>query len=207
MSAVPPSISSIKRKMSGNFTNKANIVDDFIIYKKLGEGKFGMVNLVRHKKTNTICALKKIPKALIKSNMMIDQLALEMRIQSCLKNANILEMYGFFDDKTHLYIVLEYMDGGTLYERLKKEKLGEKEASVIIRQMTSAVDYLHDIGIAHRDIKPENIVISNVQLALSRMSISSATSAGLRSVTSEERPTAELLITLLHRSLKELSTT
>lgn len=130
-----------------------------------------------------------------------------MRIQSCLKNANILEMYGFFDDKTHLYIVLEYMDGGTLYERLKKEKLGEKEASVIIRQMTSAVDYLHDIGIAHRDIKPENIVISNVTLTLSRMSISSATLDGLQSATSEERPTAEPLITLLHRSLKELITT
>lgn len=116
-------------------------------------------------------------------------------------------MYGFFDDKTHLYIVLEYMDGGTLYERLKKEKLGEKEASVIIRQMTSAVDYLHDIGIAHRDIKPENIVISNVPSTLSRMSTSSATSDGLQSVTREERPTAEPLITLPHRSLKELITT
>lgn len=62
--------------MSGNYTHKTNIVDDFIVYKKLGEGKFGIVNLVRHKKTNIICALKKIPKALIKSNMMIDQLAL-----------------------------------------------------------------------------------------------------------------------------------
>ena len=116
-------------------------------------------------------------------------------------------MYGFFDDKTHLYIVLEYMDGGTLYERLKKEKLGEKEASVIIRQMTSAVDYLHDIGIAHRDIKPENIVISNVPLTLSRMSTSYATLAGPQSATNGERPTAEHLTTLLHRSSKELSTT
>ena len=116
-------------------------------------------------------------------------------------------MYGFFDDKTHLYIVLEYMDGGTLYERLKKEKLGEKEASVIIRQMTSAVDYLHDIGIAHRDIKPENIVISNVPLTLSRMSTSYVTLAGPQSATSGERLTAELLTTLLHRSSKELSTT
>jgi serine/threonine protein kinase len=77
-----------------------------MIDKKLGEGKFGCVNLVRHKKTSSLFALKKVPKALIKSNMMIDQLTLEIRIQSCLKNANILEMYGFFDDKTHLYIVL-----------------------------------------------------------------------------------------------------
>jgi serine/threonine protein kinase len=95
-------------------------VEDFIVDKKLGEGKFGCVNLVKHKRTNSLFALKKIPKQLIKANMMIDQLALEIRIQSCLKHSNILEMYGCFDDKTHLYIILEYMDGGTLYQRSKK---------------------------------------------------------------------------------------
>lgn len=46
------------------------------------------------------------------------------------------------------------MDGGTLYQKLKKEKLPENEAAIIIRQITLAIDYLHDIGIAHRDIKP-----------------------------------------------------
>lgn len=71
-------------------------------------------------------------------------------------------MYGCFDDKTHLYIMLEYMNGGTLYQKLKKERLQEAEVSSIVRQITLAIDYLHDIGIAHRDIKPENIVISNV---------------------------------------------
>lgn len=71
-------------------------------------------------------------------------------------------MYGCFDDKTHLYIMLEYMNAGTLYQKLKKERLKEAEVSSIVRQITSAIDYLHDIGIAHRDIKPENIVISNV---------------------------------------------
>ena len=79
-----------------------------------------MVNLARHRKTSTLYALKKIPKAMIKSHMMLDQTALEIRIQSCLSHRNILGMYGFFDDKTHLYIVLEYMDGGTLYNRLKR---------------------------------------------------------------------------------------
>lgn len=129
--------------------------------------------------------------------MMIDQLTLEIRIQSCLKNANILEMYGFFDDKTHLYIVLEYMDGGTLYQKLKKEKLHEHEAAIIIRQVTLAIDYLHDIGIAHRDIKPENIVISNVAPPLCRMFTNYAISAGPPFVTSGERPIVELLITWL----------
>lgn len=46
-------------------------------------------------------------------------------------------MYGFFDDKTHFYIVLEYMEGGTLYQKLKKGKvLSEGEAAIIIKQMT-----------------------------------------------------------------------
>ena len=52
---------------------------------------------------------------MIKSHMMVDQLALEIRLQSCLQHRNILGMYGFFDDPTYFYIVLEYMEGGTLY--------------------------------------------------------------------------------------------
>jgi len=47
-----------------------------MIGKKLGEGKFGVVNVARHKKSGMIVALKKIPKAMIKSHMMTDQLAL-----------------------------------------------------------------------------------------------------------------------------------
>ena len=110
-------ISPVKRKTSITALHniESNPTDDYEIGKKLGEGKFGSVNIVRHKKTLGLFALKKIPKAMIKSHMMIDQLALEIRLQSCLQHRNILGMYGFFDDKTHLYIVLEYMDGGTLY--------------------------------------------------------------------------------------------
>ncbi len=97
------------------------------------------MNIARHKKTHGMFALKKIPKALIKSHMMIDQLALEIKLQSCLNHRNVLGMYGFFDDKTHLYIVLEYMDGGTLYQQLKKGKLTEKEAAAIVKQITQSI--------------------------------------------------------------------
>ena len=85
---------------------------------------------------------------------MVDQLALEIRLQSCLQHRNILGMYGFFDDKTHFYIVLEYMEGGTLYQKLKKGKFNEKDAAFVVRQITEAIEHLHDMGIAHRDLKP-----------------------------------------------------
>ena len=75
----------------------------------LGEGKFGQVLVARHKKNGFLIALKKIPKAMIKSHYMIEQLTLEIRLQSCLNHKNILGMYGFFDDQVNFYIVLEYM--------------------------------------------------------------------------------------------------
>jgi serine/threonine protein kinase len=63
-------------------------------------------------------------------------------------------MYGCFDDATHLYIVLEYMEQGTLYSQLKRGVICEKEAATIIKQITESLEYLHDMGIAHRDLKP-----------------------------------------------------
>ena len=57
---------------------------------------------------------------------------------------------------------MEFMSGGTLFDRLKKENyLQEGDTVEIVRQVAEAVKYLHDNGIAHRDIKPENIVLSN----------------------------------------------
>ena len=60
------------------------------------------------------------------------------------------------------------MEQGTLYSQLKKNKiLPEHEAAIIIKQITSAVEYLHDHDVAHRDIKPENILIKNGNFKIS----------------------------------------
>jgi serine/threonine protein kinase len=117
-------------------------------------------------------------------------------------------MYGFFDDATHLYIVLEYMEQGTLYAQLKKNKiLTEPAAAGIISQIAEAVEYLHDQDIAHRDIKPENIVLSNVVIPSCRTSANSAISAGQPSATNAGKPTAELSTTPPLKSSKAKSTT
>lgn len=75
-----------------------------------------------------------------------------------------------------------------------------------MRQVTSAIDYLHDIGIAHRDIKPENVVISNVLCSPTSTSISFATSAGLPFATKGEKPIVELSTMFLLKFWRVAST-
>lgn len=74
--------------------------------KVLGEGKFGTCYQAFHKSTGWIYAIKKIPKEIIKSHFMIDQFALELKIQTFLSHENILKIYTQFDDRNYFYLVL-----------------------------------------------------------------------------------------------------
>lgn len=95
---------------------------DFEIGKSKGEGKFGQVFVARHKLTASLYALKKIPKDTIKQHMMEDQLVLEIKLQAYLSHPNILKLYTYFSDEKNIYLVLEYMEEGTLFEHLKRRK-------------------------------------------------------------------------------------
>lgn len=56
----------------------------------------------------------------------------------------------------HTYLVMEFLRGGELLERIKKKKLfGEAEASQLLQSLVSAVSFMHDAGVVHRDLKPE----------------------------------------------------
>lgn len=86
--------------------NKKVSINDFILGKNLGEGKFGTVYQAFDKRTKSIYALKKIPKSVIKSHWMIDQFILEVKIQHYCNHPNILSLHGCFDDYENVYILL-----------------------------------------------------------------------------------------------------
>lgn len=72
-----------------------------------------------------------------------------------LNHPNIIKMFGCFDDKKYLYIVLEVAMGGQLYQQLKKtEPMPEVKVGTLMKQICSAVEVLHNNRIIHRDIKP-----------------------------------------------------
>lgn len=76
---------------------------------------------------------------------------------------NIIKFYETYRDEKYYRIVMEYCNGGELFEHLtQKGKFTEIETIQIIKQLLSAIKHLHDKNIAHRDLKPENIIFVNI---------------------------------------------
>ncbi|XP_029332192.1 MAP kinase-interacting serine/threonine-protein kinase 1 isoform X3 [Mus caroli] len=80
-------------------------------------------------------------------------------LYQCQGNRNILELIEFFEDDTRFYLVFEKLQGGSILAHIQKRKhFNELEASRVVRDVATALDFLHTKGIAHRDLKPENIL-------------------------------------------------
>ncbi|CAD1473708.1 unnamed protein product, partial [Heterotrigona itama] len=96
----------------------------------------------------------------------------EVKILKALKHPCVIRMEEIVDTPKAVYIVLELMEGGELFERIKSRgRLLEKHAKVIFYQVVLAVSYLHDSDITHRDLKPENILLaSNSDITLAKVS-------------------------------------
>ena len=76
-----------------------------------------------------------------------------------IQHPNIVDFYDVFMDEKHIYLVLEYLEGGELYDHImEKEVYTETEARDTLLPIIDAVSYLHQSGIIHRDLKPENIL-------------------------------------------------
>ncbi|KAG0225901.1 spindle assembly checkpoint kinase [Actinomortierella wolfii] len=135
-------------------------LQDFELGRPLGKGQFGSVYVMREKKTNFIVAMKVIKKDELRRHKMETQLRREIEIQSNLRHKHILRLDSFFHDSKNIYLVLEYASQGELYKRLKKMgRFPEWLASKYIRELASALSYLHRKNIIHRDIKPENLLL------------------------------------------------
>ncbi|KAK3102770.1 hypothetical protein FSP39_013833 [Pinctada imbricata] len=81
------------------------------------------------------------------------------RLRGRLSHNNIVQLLDVFDDKAHVYLVMELVTGGELFDRIvQKGSYTEKDASYLIKQVLQAVQYMHGKGVVHRDLKPENLL-------------------------------------------------
>jgi calcium/calmodulin-dependent protein kinase I len=138
--------------------------------KRLGSGYFGTVVLVTDKSklikadNESRCfAAKCVNRAKLTYDEEL-QVRSEVAILTQIhqKHPYIVNLYDFYDEPTHFYLVLELMRGGELFDRIKrKEKYFEKDARVVVRTLASALSFLHNLDIVHRDLKPENILMES----------------------------------------------
>lgn len=135
-------------------------LDDFDIGRPLGKGKFGNVYLAREKKSKYIVALKVLFKSQLQKSGVEHQLRREIEIQSHLRHDHILRLFGYFHDKSRVYLILEYAPKGELYKELQKVKrFDEKTSAKYVYQLADALKYCHSKKVIHRDIKPENLLL------------------------------------------------
>jgi calcium/calmodulin-dependent protein kinase I len=134
------------------------ITDYYKIEDELGAGSFAIVKYGVHKVTGLEVAIKIINRKEMEED---DEVALrtEVEILSSLDHPNVVKMHEVFDEDEYMFIVLELMTGGELFDRIvEKESYSEKEAADTIRPIVDAIRYCHENGIIHRDLKPENLL-------------------------------------------------
>jgi serine/threonine protein kinase len=84
----------------------------------------------------------------------------ELKILREVSHEYIMKLHEVYESETHLILILEYLRGGTLLQRVvKRRRFGEKECAIIIKKLILSLDYLHKKNIVHRDIKLENIFL------------------------------------------------
>ncbi|GKU00063.1 unnamed protein product [Fusarium langsethiae] len=152
--------------------------------KTLGKGSSARVRLCRHNVTNQLAAVKIVNRrmaylvqdsslaALSKwDNNLPDQIDGEIRVPMAIErevailklieHPNIMKIYDIWENRSEVYLILEYIDQGDLFTFINlKGRLSEEVSVYFFRQIISAISYCHSFNICHRDLKPENILIS-----------------------------------------------
>ncbi|KAF7722438.1 hypothetical protein EC973_003140 [Apophysomyces ossiformis] len=147
-------------------------IGDYWLGKTLGRGSSGRVKLGIHKITGEKVAVKIISKSHLASNASIERaVKREIAVMKLINHPNIMSLIDVIDltDSPNLYLILEYVQGGELFEYLVSQgRLPEHEARKYLQQIIFGLDYCHRHLICHRDLKPENLLLDkdkNIKIA------------------------------------------
>lgn len=128
---------------------------------KLGEGGMGEVYRATDQKLGRDVAIKVLPEAFAADAERLARFEREAKLLAGLNHPNIAAIYGIEAAENERFLVLEFVEGEDLAEKLKRGPVPVAEALDVARQMTTALEVAHEQGIVHRDLKPANILIKN----------------------------------------------
>ena len=152
--------SSPKKTTSEPKVPSKKIIGDYLIKETIGKGTFSRVKLGIHMKTGKKVAIKILDKSKIVEKEDLERIIREMEILSEMSHPNIIKVYQIFENPQNYYIIMEYCEGGELFNYIvQKQRLEEDEAALFYYQLINGLEYIHSKGIAHRDLKPENLLL------------------------------------------------
>ena len=140
--------------------NKLSL-ENYNFIKTIGKGTFGKVKLALHTPTKEQVAIKILEKSKIKSKRDLERIEKEIKYLKMFNNPNIIKIYQIKEDEKNFYIVMEYVQGGELFNYIVSNKhLDENEASFFYSQIIHIIQEIHKHKICHRDMKPENLLLT-----------------------------------------------
>ncbi|KAJ6698737.1 CBL-INTERACTING SERINE/THREONINE-PROTEIN KINASE 21-RELATED [Salix purpurea] len=137
-----------------------NNLGKYQVGRTIGEGTFAKVKVAVDTTNGHHVAIKIMDKNMVMESDLKNQVQREIRTMKLLHHPNIVRIHEVIGSKTKIYMVMEYISGGQLADKLSyAKKLDESEARKIFHQLIDAVDYCHTRGVYHRDLKPENLLL------------------------------------------------
>ena len=143
-----------------------HVVDDLILIKSIGKGNYGEVFLTQKKGRPELYATKKMERAMLEKPENKKRLLYEIDILSHLNHPNIVKFCGLKKTVNNWYLITEFCNGGSLLDNLKKymnhfqRPFTEDIVQYLMKQIVSALQYLHFNKIIHRDLKLDNILVN-----------------------------------------------
>jgi len=135
-------------------------VGKYALGKTLGEGTFAKVKIAKDMETGNDVAIKVLDKEKILKHKMVEQIKREISTMKLVKHPYVVQLLEVMASKTKIYIVLEYVTGGELFDKIVHQgRLKEDESRKYFQQLIDAVDYCHSRRVYHRDLKPENLLL------------------------------------------------
>ena len=168
MSVIERSVSLIQRTESRpTLTGMGSVHDHYKIGRLLGVGRFGVVRAASNKRTRKQCAAKiinrkkhlttELTQKIVENEIRL--LRLMSRLTETKDHSNIMKVHEVYEDNFLIYIVVEVLSGGDLFDHIAgSNEFSEMEAASIMKGILSGVKVLHEVGIIHRDLKPENFL-------------------------------------------------
>lgn len=151
-------------------TDQGPRVGPYIFGKTLGTGSTGKVKLAKNLETDEIVAIKIVRKDFLENKPSLKKkMRREISVLKVLKHPNLMSLIDVFEIETHLFLVMEFVDGLELFEYLvRRGALPLTEALTFFQQIICGLEYCHNRLICHRDLKPENLLLDrhyNIKIA------------------------------------------